>query len=111
MAYVKKTGISIEYQGESFTKSLTKEDNSEWDDNEISNFKLFDTSGNLVTSGSLVRSVDKLSLTFLLGKTQTADLFGIYKLLVYISDTIITEMNYVIAEYQLTYKKTTARNN
>ena len=111
MAYVKKTGISTEYQGESFTKSLVKANNTAWEDNEIAEYKLFDTKGNIITSGSLIRSVDLLSLTFLLGKTETLNLFGVYRLLVYLSDTVITEMNYVIAEYKLDYKKTTARND
>ncbi len=111
MAYVKKKGTSTEYQGESFTKSLVKGNESAWEDNEVAEFKLYDTSGNTVVTGSLMRSVDLLSLTFLLGKSDTIDLFGIYRLLVYLSDTVVTEMNYVIAEYKLDYKKTTARND
>lgn len=111
MAYGKKTGKSIEYQGESFTKSLTKEDGTAWEDNEIALFVLIDNKGLEVTTGSLVRSIDLLSLTFLLGKTQTTSLFGIYRLLVYLSDSVITEMNYVIAEYRLDYRKITSRND
>ena len=111
MAYAKKIGKSVEYQGESFTKSLIKENGTEWEDNEVAEFKLFDTAGNIVATGSLVRSVDRLSLTFILGKTSTTNLFGVYRLLVYLSDTVVTEMNYVIAEYKLDYKKTTARND
>lgn len=111
MAYNKKIGKSTEYPGESFSKSLTKKDGSEWTDNEVASFKLFDKKGGIAAQGSLVRSVDKLSLTFLLGKTDTELLFGVYRLLVYLSDTVITEMNYVIAEYRLDYKKTTARND
>ena len=111
MAYSKKTGASVEFQGESFTKSLIKDDGSEWMDNEDGSWKLFNTSGNIVANGTLTRSDDNLSLTFLLGKSSTTSLFGIYRLLVYLSDTVVTEMNYVIAEYKLDYKKTTARND
>ena len=111
MAYNKKVGTSVEYQGESFTKSLTKSDKSAWEDNELANYIVYNTNGEVVTSGSLVRSIDLLSLTFLLGKTDTTNMFGIYRLLVYMTDSIITEMNYVIAEYKLDYRKTTARND
>ena len=111
MGYAKKTGKSTEYQGESFTKSLVKDDGSIWYDNEIGVYKLIDNRGKVIATDSLIKSEDNLSLTFLLGKTQTQYLLGIYKLLVYLNDTVITEMNYVIAEYKLDYKKITARND
>jgi len=111
MAYAKKTGTSVEYQGESFTKSLVKDDESIWKANEIATYKLIDTKGKVIATDTLMKSGDELSLTFLLGKTQTQYLFGIYRLLVYLNDSVITEMNYVIAEYKLDYKKITARND
>ncbi len=111
MAYAKKIGTSIEYQGESFTKSLVKDDGSIWEANEVATYKLIDTKGKIIATDTLMKSVDELSLTFLLGKTDTTYLFGIYRLLVYLSDTVVTEMNYVIAEYKLDYKKITARND
>ena len=111
MEYIKKYFTSEEYQGESFSGSLDKKDESAWKDNEICTYVLVDDSGSEIVTGSVIRSVDLLTMDFLLGKTDTVDLFGIYKLLVYLGDTIVTEMNYVIAEYKLDYKKVTSRND
>ncbi len=111
MGYIKKNGKSIEYQGESFSKSLTKEDNSVWGDNEVATYELLNQSGTIIDTGTLTRSDNLTNMTFIIGKTVTADLLGVYRLLIYLSDTVITEMNYVIAEYRLDYKKTSARND
>ena len=99
------------YQGESFSDEITKKDDVEWEDNEIAEFKLYNTAGSTIYTGSLVRSINKLNLTFILGQTNTTSLFGVYRLLVYLSDTVTTEMNEVISEYRLNFKKTTARND
>ena len=111
MAYAKRSGTSIEYQGESFTKSLVKDNGDIWEANEISEYKLIDTAGKTVFSEALIKSADNISLTLLIGRTKTPLLFGIYRLLVYLNDTSITEMNYVIAEYKLDYRKISARND
>ncbi len=109
MKYVKRKGSSTEYQGESFSKSFVKDNGYKWGDNEIATYKLIDNSGNIVVEKALTRSTDKLSMQLLIGKTDSSTLLGKYKLLVYLSDSIETEINYVIAEYNLVYKKAIAR--
>ena len=111
MGYVKKTGKSIEYQGESFGKSLTKDGGLVWGDNEIATYKLFNQNGDIIDNGTLTRDDKLTNMTFIVGKTVTTNLHGVYRLLVYLSDTVITEMNYVIAEYRLDYRKSSARND
>jgi hypothetical protein len=44
-----------------------------------------------------------------IGQSITADLFGDYKLLIYVSDSTDPEVNYVIAEFKMKYKKAKAR--
>ena len=103
MAFIKWLGSATEYQGESFTKSLTKDDDSIWEANETAEFQMTDVDGLEVASGSLVKSADDLSLTFTLGSTDTTALLGQYLLLVYITDTVDAEVHSVIAKYTMTY--------
>lgn len=111
MGYAKKIGISTEYQGDSFSRTLTKDSGAIWEANETASYKMVDMKGDVVASGSLTKSVDNLSMTFMVGSTATATLLGIYKLIVYLEDTVLTEMKYPIAEYKIDYKKLTARND
>lgn len=111
MAYAKKRGQSVEYQGDSFSRSLTKDSGAIWEANEEANYKMVDMKGTIVASGDLVKSVDNLSMSFMVGKTATANLVGIHKLIVYLTDTSVAEMSYPIAEYKIDYKKLTARND
>lgn len=105
MVYAKKFGIATEYQGESFTKPLTKESGAVWDANEVANYEMLDGDGNPVSSGDLTKSLDELTLTVAVPKQDTADLAGVYLLLVHLTDTVNTGFDDVIAEYKITYKE------
>ncbi len=104
MGFVKYVGILTEYQGESLSKSLFKEDGSEWGATIGGVYSMTDENGDEVASGSLVRGGDNLSLSFTIGKTETASLDGRYLLLVSLTDSNDTEYSDVIAEYTITYK-------
>jgi len=104
MSYVEFADTTTEYQGESFVKSLAKKSKGIWEANEEANFILTDGDGVVVASDDLVKSDDDLTLTFILGKTSTADLEGVYTLLVYQTDTSNSEINNVIARYKITYR-------
>ena len=104
MEYIKLSRNPTEFQGESFSKSLGKKNNSEWGSTEVGNYILTDENGDEVASDNLTKSGDSLSLSFILGKTDTADLEGVYTLLAYQTDTSNAEINKVIAEYKITYK-------
>ncbi len=103
MAYVKYSKEETEYQGESFIKSLYKTNSNIWYDNELATYTLTDPDGAVVLSGNLTKSDDKMSFMLSIGKTETAALLGIYKLLVYLEDTVNTELKDVFAEYKITY--------
>ncbi len=104
MGFVKYVGILTEYQGESLSKTLAKEDGSEWGATIGGVYSLTDEDGSEITSGNLVKSGDNLYLSFTIGKTETASLEGKYLLLVSLTDTNDSEFNDVIAEYQITYQ-------
>lgn len=106
MRYKAKKDDSVtEYQGESFSKSYAKRTKAEWADNEGAHYVLTDdTTGNIVDEADLVRSDDRLSLGFRIGKTVTATLEGDYTLVVYQRDTADLEFNEKMKEYKITYK-------
>ena len=105
MSFVKYKEIVTEFQGESFNRSLTKKSGAIWETNEVGNFELIDTSGTVVSSGSLIKSADNLSLTIAVPKGDTATLVGNYRLLANLTDTVDTDFSDVIAEYEITYKE------
>ena len=108
MPFIKHTSKAIEYQGESFTKSLGRKDASLWLANEQANYKLFDPTGTSVSTGALVKSGDNLTMTLSVPSADTATLEGICLLLVYQTDDNDATINDVIAEYFITYKKPNA---
>ena len=103
MSYDKKLGTAKEYQGESFALSLFKKTKDTWFKNESGVFEVTDNLGVVVISGTMVKSIDSLSFTIILGKTDTAALEGKYLLLGYQRDSDNAEINDVIAEYNITY--------
>jgi len=103
MALVKYIGTATEYQGESFTKSLTKEDGSKWLNNEICDYVLVNSAGIEMSTGSLVRSTDELSMTVQVPSSDTESLVGEFLLLVYLKDTNDSDFANVIAEYRIEY--------
>ncbi len=103
MAYVKNEESIEKYQGTSFTKTLTKSSGEIWEDNEILEYIVTDNSGTEVANGNLVKSDDKLQITFLLGSSDTDSFIGDFLLLVHLKDSIELEIDNIIAEYHLTY--------
>ncbi len=106
-----KYGEYIEYPGESFSQSLAKSDESEWSVSSAGNWKLVDNTGSVVISGSCTFDAERFDMIFTIGKSNTVGLFGIYKLLVYVTDTVDSEINYVIVDYKMDYRKIIARND
>lgn len=103
MGFVKYKNKATEYQGESFTKTLTKEDGSIWEANEIGYFSMTDVNALEVSTGSLSKSGDNLGLTFTVSKDDTGSLEGKYLLLIHLNDSIDVNFDDVIAEYEMTY--------
>ena len=97
MSFAKKVGVVTEYQGESFTRSLYREDNTTWDAVHGGTFEMFNTAGVVVADGTLIKSGDDLSLTFKVTKTQTVNLVGEHLLLAHLPDSGDVEFDDVIA--------------
>ena len=104
MAYATIKQSVTEYQGESFSKSFDKSSKAAWEDYEIGAYALYDTKGNEITTGSLVKSDDSQTLSLQIGYTITENLEGKYLLLVYLMDANDPDFKDVIAEYTITYK-------
>ena len=101
----KKDTTLTEFQGESFSKAYGKRTKDEWLDNETAHYVLTeDTTGNIIVEGNLTRSTDKLSLSFIIGKSITSALEGDYTLLIYQTDSNISELNEKMKEYRIKYK-------
>ena len=103
MSFVKYVGTATEYQGESFTKSLYKEDKTAWENNDTCTFSLVNSAGIEVSVGDLILSGDKLSMTVQVPKTDTLALVGEHLLLVSLGNVSDSEFADVIAEYRITY--------
>lgn len=110
MAYVEKNGNYTQYQGQSFSRALTKESGAIWEANETAYLTLTDSSNNEVLRRNLGKSVDNLSFYLLVGTGDTTELDGSYNLIVYVEDSNNSELNDVIADYKMRYitKKATA---
>ena len=117
MGFVKHTGSKTKYQGTSFTRSIeatTKDENNvvssrAWEDNEVGNYEMTDKDGNVVSSGDLMKSADKLSLTFTVPDSTTTSFLGKYLIIAYLTDTADEDINEEIAEYNMTYLDKKAR--
>ena len=109
MGYVKYESTSTEYQGESFAKSIQKENNATWDANDTAEYEMTDSSGTVVSSGSLTKSGDSLSFALFVPNTDTASLEGIHLLLVYLTNSVDATISDVIAEYRINYKSKKAK--
>jgi len=105
MGYVKYLDNQKEYSGESFTRTLIKNDGELWNDEDIASYSLLDTNGVVISTAPLVKSTDKKSITFVVPHTDTINLSGKYKLLVTLSNSNDDRINNVIAEYSITYSK------
>ncbi len=105
MGYVKVFGSKTLYQGQSFSKSLTKKDGSIWESNEVGDFEMFNSDGTVVSSGSLVKSGDNLSLTFTIPDDDTASLVGAHTINADLTDTVDDAIRIPLAEYDMTYKE------
>ena len=103
MAYVKLIGGSTEWQGDSYTKSIFKEDGSTWDAVYGGDFVLVNSAGVNVSTGALVRSGDNLSLTAKVSKDDTATITGEHKLLVRLTRSDDADFGRTIGEYDLEY--------
>lgn len=104
MGFVKYEKTVTEYQGESFTKTITRSDGTAWAADDEANYELIDSSGNIVSSGSLVKTGDNLGLTVFVPKADTASISGKHILLIYLTSVSQPTFNDVIAEYTINYK-------
>ena len=105
MVYNKKSEHDVKYQGESFSRIIDKADGSIWEASEGAVFSVYDTYEEVVLSGVLVKSGDNLTLTVTIGKTDTLELLGLYRIVVYRTDTGNTEINDSLYECKLNYIK------
>ena len=94
-----------EYQGESFSASLKKDTGEAWLEVEQGTFKLIAPSGAVVSQGDLDKSGDSIHLFFVVPGADTSDLVGDCLLLVYQTDSSNPQVNDVIAEYHIEYKR------
>lgn len=93
-----------EYQEESFNRALTKKDGTEWGSNESAAYKMTNTEGEEVSSGSLTKSGDSLSLILAIPDDDTVGIVGSHRILVRLSLGDDATFNDVIADYSIMYK-------
>ncbi len=103
MYYNKLVDMLTEYQGESFTRGLSKDNGTEWETEDTGYWELLDDDGVAVSSGALQKSSDNLSVEISVPKADTESLSGTYVLLVHITRTDDATFNDVIAKYTITY--------
>ena len=103
MSFSRYDGAATEYQGESFTRTLAKQDGGPWEANEIAEYVLVDKNGIEIDGGSLTKTGDNIGLIVTISETITIPLLGTYLLLVYLKDTIDLDYANVIAKYTITY--------
>ena len=103
MAYIKRTSQETEYSGESFQVSLTKDNGEAWADTETAIYTLYDTSGNVVSTGDVDQSSDSKQLNVIVPYSDTANVTGRHKLLVELLNSGDPRIKDVIAEYEINY--------
>ena len=103
MGYAKFIGVAEEYVGTSFSRTLVKEDGTNWDTNDTARYAIYDCNGNTVASGDLTKS-DPATFTLLVSKTTTTGITpGDYLLIVYLENVSNPDVSDVIAEYRITW--------
>ncbi len=99
-----------EYQGESFSRSLGKEDGSIWENEEDGTYSLIDSNGTTIKTGTLIKSENSFTLTVFLSNTDTENLLGNYKLFCFSIRDDDSSFNDVIGEYEIEYKEKKANS-
>lgn len=108
MHYDKLKSVNTEYQGESFNRSIHREDGVVWDAVDQASYTMTDSANVVVSSGSITKSVDNLTFDLAVPNTDTANLLGEHLLLVTLTKTDDATFSDVIAEYNITYEARTA---
>ena len=108
MSYAKKIGTATLLQGTSFTVSVGKETEEIWESNEKGIFEVTNEDNLVVLSGDCIKSGDSLSLTAIIGKTDTIAWLGAYRLLSYQVDDNNIEIKVPIADFDIEYETTKA---
>ncbi len=104
MAFVKLISKgNKEWQGESFSKPLTKGNGSIWLAEDTGYHELLNAAGSIVSTAALSHSVDDLALIFFVPLSDTATLEGKHRLLIHLTNTANIELDDVIAEYEILY--------
>ena len=108
MSYTKFVGVANEIKGTSFTRSIYREDNGDWDVNETARYSIYDCNGTEVANGQLTKP-DTKTLLLVVSKNVTSALDdGNYLLLVYLENTTQPDLSEIIAEYRITWKAPSA---
>lgn len=103
MGYEEKDGSFVQYEGQSFIRSLSKDSGASWTNSEHGVFDLTDTGNVSISKGELTKSVDSKALVLILGTSITSGLSGLHRLRVYAKDSANAEINEVIADYRINY--------
>lgn len=107
MFYERFIDIVVENQGESFSRTLGKSVGA-FSATEDGYWVLKDTDGTSQATGSVTIATDLSSMSFMVGKTDTATLVGQHTVYVHLTDSADSEFDEVIAEYKITYKENKA---
>lgn len=110
MSFAKRIGLATLYQGSSFTISLGREDDAIWDDNYTAVLIVTNEENAEMLNKVLVKSADKLSLTFQIDKSDCDEWIGGYRAIAYLRDSNDEEINIPIGDYDLFYETTVARS-
>lgn len=111
MSFAKKVGAVDIYQGKSFTRSIGKKTKDgtavAWEAEDIGDFDLYNSAGVsiVLTTNTLIKSADNMSLTFVLGSTDTESLLGEYLLIANLKNSVDAEIDVTLAEYAITFEE------
>lgn len=103
MAYKKIVKDVKEYESESYADSLFKKNGATWSPNEVMTYELVNTTGTIISSGTLEVSTNLKSQTFLIPSTDTNGLLGKHKILVNLGNVGDPAVSDVIAEYNIEF--------
>ena len=102
--YEKRTFATSEWAGESFTKILSRDNESVYDADDLFTIELIDDTGTIVYIGDGIKSGDGLSFSMHVPKETTVGLEGKYVILIYRENASDSTVKDVTVEYKVRYK-------
>ncbi len=109
MGFAKFYANTLEFQGTSFSKAISRKDGEVFDSKYSAEYEVRDENNELKSDDDLTRSGDDKSFIFEIPETDTTDWLGNYKLVVYLLDSTNAAFKRPIYENNMEYNDARAR--